>query len=57
MKKSVYWWLSLFVAAAFGWFLGFCIKEWPQFLFAVFLFIVYGALCSIDTYFSVKIKT
>jgi len=54
MKKSVYWWLSLFVAGVTGWFLGFYIKEWPQFLFAVFLFVVYGALCSIDTYFSFK---
>ena len=55
MKKSVYWWISLLIACVFGSFMSFYLKEWPQFLFAVFLLVAYGACCSLDA--DEKIKT
>ena len=48
MKKSIYWWISLVVAAVFGVFVGFYIKEWPQFMFSAFLLMSYGVCCSLD---------
>lgn len=48
MNKSIYWWISLVVAAVFGVFVGFYIKEWPQFMFSAFLLMSYGVCCSLD---------
>jgi len=48
MNKSIYWWISLVVAAVFGAFIGIYIKEWPQFMFSVFLLMSYGVCCSLD---------
>jgi len=57
MNKSIYWWISLVVAAVFGAFIGIYIKEWPQFMFSVFLLMSYGVCCSLDAIRIIKPNT